>query len=147
MKKLINSIWSFVCNLFSKLSPLAKKAIDVAVTVTDAMKNFDTKSPQVADIITALIPGNVDDNIKNILRANLPKIVVELKLVQAVEGLTDPNEIMLAAVKELQQLSGDYRSAFLNSLSQIIASVAADGKLNWDDLAYVIKWYFDNKKS
>lgn len=147
MKKVIAAIWSFICKLFGKLPPAVKTAIDIAVKVTDAIKTFDTNSPQVADIITALIPGNLDDSVKSVLRANLPKIVVELKLVQATEGLTDPNEIMLAATKVIQQLSGDYRSSFLNSLAQIIAVVAADGKLDWNDAAYIIKYYFDSKKS
>jgi len=147
MKKLINAIWGFVLSLFGKLSPAVKKAIDVAVKVTDAIKTFDTSKPIVADIITGLIPGTADDKIKDVLRANLPKIVVELKLVQATQGLTDPDEIMLAAMKAIQQLSGDYRSAFLNSLAQVIAVVAADGKLDWNDAAYVIKYYFDNKQA
>ena len=145
MKKILKSILSFLSGLFSKLSPILEKAIDVGVTVTDAIKNFDAANPAAADILTAIIPGTLDDNIKNLLRANLPKIVVELKLVQATEGLTDPNEIMLAATKVIQQLSGDYRSSFLNSLAIITAQVAADGKLDWNDAAYLLKWYYDNK--
>lgn len=146
MKKIIKSIWTFLSGLFNRLNPALKKAINIGVAVTDAIKNFDEKNSYVGDIITALIPGDVDDRIKVLLRANLPKIVIELKLVQATQGLTDPNEIMLAATKVIQQLSGDYRSAFLNSLAIITAQVAADGKLDWNDAAYLLKWYYDNKK-
>src|SRR6185312_6911483 len=97
MKRIINSILSFIKRLLAGLPAILKKAVGVGVTITNAIKNFDDKNPSVADILTAIIPGTLDDTIKDKLRAALPKIVVELRLVQATEGLTDPNEIMLAA--------------------------------------------------
>ena len=146
MKKIISRIFAFLKNLFAGLTPRLKSAIHIGVTITDAIKNFDTSKPIVGDILTALIPGDLDDRIKNILRANLPKIVIQLKLVDATLGLTDPNEILVAASKTLQQITSDYdvRPGFLNNLSIVIAQVAADGKLTWDDAAYVLKWYYDN---
>lgn len=147
LKSIIHAIGGFFAHLFAGLLPELKAAIHIGVTITDAIKNFDANNPSVADIITSIIPGNVDDKIKDTLREKLPQIVVELKLVDATLGLTDPNEIVAAAVKVLQQLSGDYRSAFLNSLSIIIAQVAADGKLDWNDAVYLLKWYYDHKKT
>lgn len=147
MKKLIHSIVLFISNLFGKLPPLLKKSVDIGIKVTDAIKNFDHAEPMVADILTTLIPGDIDDKIKVLLRANLPKIAVELRLVDATLGLTDPNQIMVAASKALQQINSDYsvREGFLNSLAIVIAQVASDGKLDWNDAAYVIKYYFDHK--
>jgi hypothetical protein len=114
------------------------------VTVTEAIKNFDTKNPIAADILTSIIPGELDDTIKNKIRAELPKIVTELKLVDATLSLKDPNEIMLAAVKVIQQLDGDYSNAFLHNLSILVAQVAADGKLSWGDAILLVEWYYQN---
>lgn len=149
MKKLLKSIAQWIAHLFSGLSPFLKKSIHIGVTVTDAIKNFDDSTPEAADILTAIIPGDLDDKIKVLLRANLPKIVVELRLVDATLGLTDPNQIMQAAIKVLQQIDSDYaiRPGFLNNLAVVIAQIAADGKLDWDDAAYVIKYYFDHNKN
>lgn len=147
LKSIIHSIGGFFAHLFSGLLPELKSAIHIGVTVVDAIKTFDTASPEVADILTAIIPGTFDDKIKNLLREKLPSILIELRLVDATLGLTDPNEITAAAVKTLQQLSGDYHSAFLNSLSIIVAQVAADGKLDWNDAAYLLKWYYDHKQT
>ena len=147
LKSIINSIGGFFAHLFAGLLPELKAAIHIGVTVTEAIKTFDTNNPMIADIITSIIPGTFDDKIKETLRAELPKIVTELKLVDATLGLTDPNQIVAAAVKVLQQMSGDYKSAFLNSLSIIIAQVAADGKLDWNDAAYLLKWYYDHNKA
>ena len=146
MKKIINRILAFLSGLFNGLPAKLKKAVHIGVTITDAIKNFDTSKPIVADIITSLIPGELDDRIKDVLRANLPKIVIQLRLVDETMGLTDPNEILVAASKFLQQITSDYsiREGFLNNLSIVIAQVAADGKFSWDDAAYVLKWYYDH---
>ena len=147
MKKIINSVLNFIKRLFKGLTPALKKAIHIGVTVTESIKNFDTASPIAADILTYIIPGNLDDKIKDKLRKDLPKIVVQLKLVDATLGLTDPNEILVAASKVLSQITSDWsiREGFLNNLSIVIAQVASDGKLSWDDAAYLLKWYYDNE--
>lgn len=145
LKTFLHNIWASISHLFGGLAAEAKVAIHYAAIITDAIKNFDTAHPEVADILTAIIPGNVDELIKQKLRAALPKIVVELRLVDATLGLTDPNEIMLAAVKVIQGLTGSVRSSFLNSLSTLIAEVTADGKLDWNDAAYIEKWFYDHE--
>jgi hypothetical protein len=53
--------------------------------VTENIKNF-TDSP-VADVLTVLIPGDIDDKIKDWLRAKLPVILTELKLVDRCSAL------------------------------------------------------------
>lgn len=146
MKKIINSVFTWVKHLFKGLTPALKKAVHIGVVITDSIKKFDTASPIAADILTYIIPGNLDDKIKDKLRADLPKVVVQLKLVDATLGLTDPNEILVAASKVLSQITSDWsiREGFLNNLSIVIAQVASDGKLTWDDAAYLLKWYYDN---
>lgn len=146
MKKVIKKILVFIKRLFSGINPVLQKAVSIGVEVTEAIKNFDTTNPYVGDIITTLIPGTVDDLIKMKLREMLPKIVVQLKLVKETQGLKDPDQIMLAAVKIIKQLDGDYKSAFLHNLSIIVAKVAADGKLSWSDAVYLLEWYYQNKK-
>jgi hypothetical protein len=144
MKKLLKGIGEWISNLFHGLLPEIKKAIEIGVTVTEAIKNFDSANPEVADILTTIIPGNLDDAIKAKIREALPKIVVELKLVDATLGLTDPNAIMAAAVKVMQQLDADYSSVFLHNLSVLVAQVAADGKLDWSDAIVLVEWFYQN---
>ncbi len=149
MKKLIQSIVAFVSKLFRNLPALLKNSVPIGITITNAIKNFDDKNPEAADILTAIIPGDLDDKIKVLLRANLPKVVVELRLVDATLGLTDPNEIVVAASKVLQTIKSDYsvREGFLNNLAIVISQIASDGKLDWNDAAYLIKYYFDHENA
>ena len=145
LKTFLHKIADFFSNIFHSMVPELQKAIAVGVEITDAVKNFDAANPEVADILTAIIPGTLDDTIKQKLREELPKIAIELRLIGATVNVTDPNEIMLNAVKVIQQMSGDYKSAFLHDFSILAAQVAADGKLTWSDAVYLLEWFYRNK--
>lgn len=145
LKSILHGIGNFFSRMFKKLAPIAKKAVDIGVRVTDEIKKFDTEHPDVINTITKLIPGDIDDNIAGKIREKLPEVMLELKLVDATLGLTDPQEIVAAGIKVIQQMAGDYRSATLNSLSIILTRIAADGKIDWADAVYLGKWYYDHK--
>lgn len=145
LKSFLQKIANFFSEIFHSLVPELQKAVAIGVQITDAVKNFDTANPEVADILTAIIPGTLDDTIKAKLREELPKLAIELRLIGATVNVTDPNEIMLAAVKVIQQMDGDYKSAFLHDLSILAAQVAADGKLSWSDAVYLLEWFYRNK--
>lgn len=145
LKSILHDIGQFISNLFKKIDPVAKTAIDFAIKVVEGIKNFDTSVPFVGDLITKLIPGDADDKIVALVRAKLPQIVIELRLVDSTLGLTDPNEILMAAIKVIQQLDGDYKSSFLHDLAVLIARVGADGKLDWSDAIIIAEWFFKHK--
>ncbi len=136
-------IWNEIKSLFEGFPVELKTAIHIGVILTENIKNF-VESP-AADILTAIIPGDIDDEIKNLLRAKLPAILTELKLADSCGSLTDPAAISECAVKVLQGLDGDIKSAFLHNLSVLAAQVAAKGKLTWSDGVYLLEWYYKNE--
>jgi len=143
LKSFLSKIWTEVENLFNNIPAELKLAIHIAVIITENIKSF-VDSP-AADILTAIIPGDLDDDLKNLLRAKLPAILTELKLADNCAGLTDPSQITSCAVTVLQGLDGDIKSAFLHNLSILIAQVAAAGKLTWSDGVYILEWYYQNE--
>jgi hypothetical protein len=143
LKSFLSKLWSDIENIFDGIPSDLKIAIHVGVLVTEAIKAF-VDSPAM-DVLTAIIPGDIDDNLKNLLRAKLPEILAELKLADSCSSLTDPNQIAACAIKVLQGLDGDISSAFLHSLSILIAQVASDGKLTWSDGVYILEWYYQNE--
>jgi hypothetical protein len=143
LKIFIAKIWAGTEGLFSNFPSELKTAIHIGVAVTENLKNF-VDSP-AADILTAIIPGEIDDQIKNWLRAKLPAILTELKLADSCGALTDPQQITACAVKVLQGLTGDVKSAFLHNLSIFIATVASNGKLSWSDGVTILEWYYQNE--
>jgi hypothetical protein len=143
LKTFITKIWNEVKTLFGGIPADMKNAIQIGVVLTENIKNF-VDSPE-ADILTALIPGDLDDDIKNWLREKLPIILTELKLADSCGNLTDPQQITQCAIKVLQGLTGDIKSAFLHNLSIFIAQVAANGKLTWSDGVMILEWYYQNE--
>jgi hypothetical protein len=143
LKTFIEKIWADVKTLFENIPAELKTAIHIGVLVTENIKNF-VDSP-AADVLTAIIPGDIDDDIKNWLRAKLPTVLTELKLADSCSSLTDPQQITTCAIQVLQGLDGDVKSAFLHNLSIFIAQVASDGKLTWADGVSILEWYYQNE--
>jgi hypothetical protein len=131
LKSFLEKIWAGIKTLFDKVPTNIKNAIHIGVVVTENIKTF-VDSP-VVDVLTALIPGDIDDKIKDLLRARLPVILTELKLADSCAALSDPNEVTACAIKVLQGITGDTQSAFFHNLSILIAQVAADDELSWSD--------------
>src|ERR1700742_4296091 len=123
LQTFLTRIWNQIKELFNGIPTELKTAIHIGVLITENIKNF-VDSP-AADILTAIIPGDIDDEIKTLLRAKLPAILTELKLADSCSSLIDPTEITSCAVKVLQGLDGDIKSAFLHNLSILIAQVAS----------------------
>jgi hypothetical protein len=139
----LKKIWKSIQAIFNRIPAELKAAIHTGVVVTENIKTF-VDSP-VTDVITLLIPGQTDDRIKLALRTALPGILTQLKLVDNCANATSPDHLTLCAIKTIQNLTGDLRSAFLHNLSLMIASVAADGKLTWQDGASIMEWYYQNQ--
>jgi hypothetical protein len=134
--------WIRGMHLFDKISPELKTAIHIGVIVVEKIKQF-IETP-LADVVTAIIPGEIDDTVKNLLREYLPRLFVELRLADSCVDLTDPNEIVACALKTLQQIEGDFKNAFLHDISILVAQVAADGKLDWMDGVYLTEYYYQH---
>jgi hypothetical protein len=143
LKTFITKIWAEIKSLFNGIPSALQTAIHIGVIVTEGIKTF-VDSPE-ADVLTAIIPGSIDDEIKNWLRAKLPEILTELKLADSCGGLTDPAQITACAIKALQSLDGDVQNSFLHTISILVAQVATDGKLSWSDGVYLLEWYYQNE--
>jgi len=143
LQSFLSRIWAEIKSLFQGIPAELKTAIRIGVVVTENIKTF-VDSP-AADVLTAIIPGDIDDEIKNWLRAKLPAILTELKLADNCSQLADPDAITACAIKVLQGLDADAQSPFLHSLSVLVAQVAADGKLSWSDGVYLLEWYYQHE--
>ena len=143
IKTFLNRIWNNIRLLFTNFPTELKSAVSIAITVTDNIKTF-VDSP-IADILTAIIPGDVDDRIKQLLRGGIPVILTNLKLVDDCGDLKEPQMITNCAVKVLQNMDGEIKSAFLHTISVMVAQLAADGKLGWSDGVCIVEWYYKHK--
>jgi hypothetical protein len=139
----LKKIWKSIQKAFIRIPAELKTAIHTGVVITENIKTF-VDSP-AADILTTIIPGDTDNRIKAALRTALPAILMQLKLADACGDVKTPEEITTCAVKTLHGITGDLKSAFLHNLSVLIAQVASDGKLSWQDGAYIMEWYYQHR--
>lgn len=139
----LSKIWTEVKSLFDGIPAELKTAIHIGVIVTENIKAL-VDSP-AADVLTAIIPGDIDDELKDLLRAKLPTILTELRLADSCQNLSDPAQITACAIKVLQGLDGDIKSAFLHNLSIFISRIAAKGALTWSDGVMILEWYYQNQ--
>ena len=143
IKSFINGIWARVQSLFNNFPASLQSAVHIGVTVTENIKLF-VDSP-LADVLTAIIPGELDDTLKAVLRKELPVILVNLKLAENCGSITDPQLITKCAVQTLQNLDSVIKSVFLHNLSVMISQLAADGKLTWSEGVCIAEWYYKQK--
>ncbi len=143
IKSFINSLWRAIQSVFNILPPALKTAIHIGVTVTENIKNF-VDSP-LADVLTTVIPGDIDDKVMQILSTELPQLLSALKLADQCGESADSSQILKCAIQNLQNLDNNTKSAFLHNISVLITQLVADDKLSWSDGVCVVEWYYQKQ--
>jgi hypothetical protein len=140
LKLFLIRIWNTIRSVFNSFPLSLKTAVHIGVTVTENIKQF-VDSPFV-DVLTAIIPGEIDDKLKQILRNGIPMLLINLKLADKCNFSTDSQETTKCAIKILQNLDDEIKSAFLHNISVLISQLAADSKLSWSDGVCIVEWYY-----
>jgi len=100
---LFASKWpEFVAKLFTKIPDEVKEKVSLAVKIVNSIKFF-IESP-TADLITAIIPGDTDDKIKEWLRIFLPKLLEKYNVLN--KSTLTPEASHLIATNITQELTG-----------------------------------------
>lgn len=124
MKKIID----FLKRLFSKAKFLTEKYVVPAVHVVEGFKKV-VDSP-TTDILSALIPGTVDDLIILKLRKALPKALTALKLVEKAGNETSLEGLVRIAAEQVRDLPQDQKSIVLHNIAVMLASYLSDNRLS-----------------
>lgn len=134
LKTIVASITSWAENFISKILPDSKKLIDIASYIVNGFKTIDAEHPEILNTLVALIPGTVDDLILADVRAALPKVLIDLKIVQDEVNKT-PDQIVSDAVAIVNSspvkavLLGSIWTALSNELTKDGVSIADLQKL------------------
>ncbi|WP_374951118.1 hypothetical protein [Mucilaginibacter sp.] len=143
IKNFVVKLWTNIKLLFGNFPASVKSAVYLGVVITENIKLF-VDSP-MADICTAIIPGQTDDRLKDLLRTALPKIVTSLKLIDNSIVATTPQQALKIAVLNLQTLDNNIKNAFLHTIAVMVSEIASDGKLSWSDGIYLVEWYYQQQ--
>ncbi len=94
--------------------------VDTALKITTAVKNL--LSSPVADILTAIIPGDIDNTVRQQLITALGKAIDVLTIVDDCKQYTDVNAQLNCFIQQLQKRDPDLQDAILQKLASLLAS-------------------------
>ena len=150
MKKFIQRVWGAIISLYEKLTNKAKFYVPVAINVVEAIKSV-MDSPVddiVAEIVKRVIPGIKDDIIidkaREVIQKWVPKILLELKLVDSIANIEDPNERLKAILSQLNISSDEAKNIIYHGLASLILEKLSDGELSWSDSVAISEYYYKN---
>lgn len=142
LKSFLNKLWKGIAKVFEGVRAEAKKSVHIAVLVVQGVKKV--MDNPVTDVITAIIPGEADDKAKDVIRKWLPKILLELSMVEAVTGIEDPNEQLNAILAKIKLSSDETKNIFYHGLASLIVEKLSDGDFSWSDSVAVAEYYYSH---
>lgn len=150
MKKLLKKIWKSIASVFNKIEAKTKQYVPVAIKVVEALKKV-MDSP-VDDVIFTIIknsiPGNADDILADKISATLqewlPKILLDLKLINSIANEEDQNAQLNAILAQLKLSSNETQNIFYHGLCSLIIEKLSDGELSWSDSVAISEYYYKN---
>jgi hypothetical protein len=146
MFKFIGNFLKWIGGIFRKAKNATKDFLPLVIDLVNNIKNFDAANPEIADMFTALIPGQFDDKAKELLRAELPRVLAVFVKAEEIAGLSDPDLIKYVA-SELQKVTDETKYAFnYTELAAMLVSALDDKKLTAIEWFSIVKFVYDNSK-
>lgn len=128
MKKLFEKIAAFVRKALGTIFDEFRKHSEAAVKVTANIKKF-VESP-ITDVVTTLIPGDVDDAIAAKLRVVLPQVLQKVAIMHGILKENETNaDVIENIIANLKEINPDARVSFWVLFSGELNKALSDGKL------------------
>ena len=116
-----------VRQLLQQFDSYVEKNVDTALRITTAIKSF-LQSP-VADVITAIIPGGVDDIIRRQLIYALDKSLEALAIADSCRQYSDIDAKLKCFAEQLKLREPDLQDALLQKLASLLAGTLDGNRL------------------
>lgn len=150
LKEWIKKVWEYIKKFYSQLVDKTKQYVPIAINVVEGVKMV-MDSP-VDDIVLSVvkfaIKGQADDiiidKVKAVVEEWVPKVLLELQIVDSIANITDPNEQLKAVLARIKMSSDETQNMVYHGLASIILEKLSDGKLSWSDSVAISEYYFNN---
>lgn len=144
----IGNFFRWLTKLFNGLKSKARVFVPIAIKAVEAVKVvWDTPVDDIlAFVVKAAIKGQADDilidKIKVTVETWLPKILLELKMIDSIVQIENQNEQLKAILAQFKLSSDESKNIFLHGLAVLIAEKLSDGKLTWSESAQIMEAAF-----
>jgi hypothetical protein len=133
------SIGHFFGNLFKKVQHVAEEVAPKAIELVNNIKGFDTANPLVGDLLTQLIPGTWDDNLKKKARLALPNILKDLGIANECAQISDINLFLKCVLDKINTLAPEIRGLYWHNIAILITNALADGQATIPEITGIIE--------
>jgi len=148
--KVLKKLWSWIEKVFNGLNAKTKELVPVAINVVQAIKDFELSGTAdvIEFVVTKAIPGDADDKAiiagRAIVRKWLPKILLELQLVEVAANTDDLNEKLQLILQRLKLSSDETQNIVYHGIASLIVEKLSDGELSWSDAIAISEYYYKN---
>jgi hypothetical protein len=150
-----------IATLFQNLKSEVKKTLPLAVIIVNGAKDLVTNptSGSIFDAILEFVKKAVPnpladaliDKIHQALHNTLPKLALNLTILNEIDSIEDPvlkaaklNEALQNALAEINFSTDEAKRNFWDGLMKLVAVDISDGKITWEELSGLSKYVFDN---
>lgn len=147
MKKLFLKILSFIKKMYSKLIDGSKIYIPISIKVVEILKEI-MDSP-VDDILLVLLtrlaptlPIAQINIIKAKIEQSLPRLLVELNLVNSVVNAPTVNEQLQMILDALKVSPDNVKAEKYHTIASKLLVILSDGKITWGEAVMFTEWYY-----
>ena len=113
--------------LINQFNRFVNANVETALKVSSSLKSILDSLP--AQILTAIIPGDVDEAVRVKIVAALEKIVPALSIVDACKQYNDLEDKLKCFAEQLNKIAPELRDAILSKLAALLASELDDQRL------------------
>lgn len=147
MKKFFDKIVAFLHAIFgANLEGWITDHVEPAISFVENLKAF--LSSPVADIITALIPGEVDDLTKQYFLANISKALDVLNVTEAINKAESVSDKLKLLADYLRTLSPSIRNAvYMKFAAQIATQTGNQSEVKGYSVDLLVQSQYSHKKA
>lgn len=145
--KLLKKIRAFLKKVYDKLVDESKQYIPIAINVVEAVKKV--MDSQVDDVVLSVlkilipnIPDEQVDKVKGKIEEALPKLLLELNLVNSIANTDDINKQLQMVLDHLKLSSDDVKAEKYHTLASKLLMILSDGKVTWGEAVIFTEWYY-----
>ena len=135
---IIGKLLKKIKSIFLQITGEAKILIPEAIKIVTNIKNF-VDSPG-CDLLTAIIPSELDNTIQDILKKYLPELLKALNTSETIANMTDTNEQLKAIVNQIQLSPNDAKDILLHGMAAKLISVISG--IDWNTSASITQAVF-----
>ena len=133
------SIGNFFGSIFQKVQHVAEEYAPKAIELVNNIKGFDTTNPEAADLITKIIPGTWDDDLKAKARVALPNVLKELGVANECAQITDINAFLKCVLDKINGLAPEIKGLYWHNIAILITNALSDGQATIPEITGIIQ--------